>query len=199
MSEAPQLQARPYSQNCCTIIFLSDKDSLPRSTWHGNCPTPIVLPENGAPISECSNGLISEQSFWQQDNAVFIIDGAQLSYADTLFWIECIKGQKDNSAGPFLILFSSFGSPTAKVLKIEGSAPVDLSPNQRVSLLPRVDDTTGLSLCFDLNEVEDLCSSIIGNRFNVDREVLQYLFVLTNGHPGLTLGLLKTLFEREVS
>jgi len=101
-----------------------------------------------------------------------------------------LKGQKDNSSGPFLILFSSFGSPTTTVPKIKGSAPVDLSPRQRVSLLPQVDGATDLSLCFDFNEVEDLCSSMIGNRFNVDLEVRQYLFVLTNGHPGLTCGLL---------
>jgi len=121
-------------------------------------------------LSESSKGLISEQSFWQQDKAVFIIDEAQLSYDDTLFWLECVKGQKDNSSGPFLILFSSFGSPTATVLKIKGSAPVDHSPRQRVSLLPQVDGATDLSLCFDFNEVEDLCSSMIGNRFNVDQE-----------------------------
>ena len=129
MSEAPRLQARAYSQNCCTTTSLSDIDSLPRSTWHGNCPSVTGLSQwryrsywqlytnilrwrkkgkgirqrkqevhvldgkscDGrkdrdpaghrrskrnwrSHLSESSNGLISEQSFWQQDKAVFIVE-----------------------------------------------------------------------------------------------------------------------------
>jgi len=145
-----------------------------------------------------SEGIVDEETFNKSNNVIVMVDEAQLSYKDNSFWLECVKELRQRTFGPFLILFSSFGSPTATALQIEGSAPIELLPRQRVSLLRQIGSTTDLSLCFNFNEAEDMCSSVIGNRsFKVDKEVLRYLFILTNGHPGLTYGLLKAFFERE--
>jgi hypothetical protein len=129
-------------------------------------------------------------------------DEGQLSYEDNAFWIEYIKSRLDGVvAGPFFILFTSFGShsPSLRLLRIKNSASIDVLPNRRVSLLPPIDGV-GIGGCFTFDEVKDLCSVFIGNRgFNVDEDVLRHLFTLTNGHPGLTYGLLKCLFERGVN
>jgi hypothetical protein len=145
----------------------------------------------------CEKGSIPEESFWHQHNAIFVLDEAQLSYQETSFWVECIKSQKDNDSGPRFVLFSSFGSASHIALKIRGSSPIDLHPNQRVSLFP---GPNGVSLYFTFKECEDLSKSMTLNRgFNVAEDVLQHLFTLTNGHPGLFHGLFKALIDREAS
>jgi hypothetical protein len=151
-------------------------------------------------LCEYSNGLIPEESFWWQDKAIFVIDEAQLSYQDTLFWMECIKVQNNNSSGPHFVLFSSFGSASSTILKIPGSSPIDLHPYQRISLFPDANDTHDVSLCFTYEECKDLCKSLTRNRgFGVAEDVLRRLFILTNGHPGLFHGLFKALLDRKAS
>jgi hypothetical protein len=145
----------------------------------------------------CDNNLISEESFWHQHKVIFVVDEAQLSYQETSFWVECIKSQKNNSCGPRFVLFSSFGSASHIVLKIPGSSPIDLDPNQRVSLFP---GPHGVSLYFTFEECKDLCKSMTRDRgFSVHEDVLQHLFTLTNGHPGLFHGIFKALIDREAS
>jgi hypothetical protein len=108
--------------------------------------------------------------------------------------------QKDKSVGPYFILFSSYGSASNVVLEIKGSAPVDLMTEQRVPLTPQPGWPHDIALCFTIQELRDLCQRIIGQRgFTVDADVLEHLFILTNGHPGLTRGLLLSLLDREVS
>jgi hypothetical protein len=66
-----------------------------------------------------------------------------------------------------------------------------------VSLFP---GSHGVSLYFTFEECEDLSKSLTLNRgFNVAEDVLQHLFTLTNGHPGLFHGLFKALIDREAS
>lgn len=111
--------------------------------------------------------------------------------------MECIKSQKQETPGPHIILSSSFGSPSCIALRIEGSAPIDLSLQQRVSLLPMTDGVSNLGVYFTYEEVKDVCYAMIANKaFRVHEDVLKYLFTLTNGHPGLTHGLLACLFDR---
>ena len=131
-----------------------------------------------------------------------MIDEAQLSYAedDQSIWIECLKTQSQSGIGPYFILFSSFGSATETALEIAGSAPITLEKIQCVSLIPQPSWPHDISLCFTLEEVQDLCRRMVGNRnFTVTRDVLEHLFIQTNGHPGLTRALLQGLFELPVS
>jgi hypothetical protein len=150
-------------------------------------------------LCQTSGGLASPAGFGDSHNIIFIIDEAQLSYKDPKFWMECIKSQKQATTGPYIILFSPFGSPSSIALRIDGSAPIDLSPQQRVSLLPSTDGVSNIGVCFTFEEVKDVCSAMTGDRtFRVCEDILRHLFTLTNGHPGLTHSLLQCLFEREV-
>jgi hypothetical protein len=145
-------------------------------------------------LCNSSSGRIQLKEFWNLGSVIFVIDEAQLSYLDELFWIECIKEQKTRTSGPHFVLLSSFGSSSPTVLRIKGSAPIDLS-----SLLPQVDSATDISLCLNFEEVQDLRSAMIGTRtFKVDESILKHRFTLTNGHPGLTRALLKSFFDRAV-
>jgi hypothetical protein len=151
-------------------------------------------------LCESSNSLIPEESFWRQSNAIFVIDEAQLSYQDTLFWVECIKTQKNSSSGPHFVLFSSFGSASRTVLKIPGSSSIDLHSYQRVSLFPDANGAHDVSLYSTIEECKDLCESLTRNRgFGVAGDVFRYLFTLTSGHAGLFHGLLKTLLGKKAS
>jgi hypothetical protein len=86
------------------------------------------------------------------------------------------------------------------VLKIANSAPIQFLPAQRVSLTQSPDWPHDLALCFSPEEVIDLCQKIIGTRrFTVAPDVLEHLYIMTNGHPGLTVCLLEGLFDRPVS
>jgi hypothetical protein len=158
-------------------------------------------------LCKFSGGLVKQKTFYDSKDVIFIIDEAQLSYKDKPFWVDCLKSWKDyissredEKSGPYFVLFSSFGSPSSITLEIDGSSPVDLAHNQRVSLLPATDGVPGLGVCFTFEEVKDVCSALIAHRnFTVHEDVLKYLFELANGHAGLTRGLLNSLFEREVS
>ncbi|KAF8540070.1 hypothetical protein BDD12DRAFT_835165 [Trichophaea hybrida] len=145
-----------------------------------------------------SGGHIQPEKFWANENVIYIIDEAQLSYEDELFWIECIKMRKDRSVGPYFVLFSSYGSASSIVLEIKGSAPVDLRTEQCVPLTPQPDWPHDITLCFTAEELRDMCQRIVGQRgFTVDADVLEHLFILTNGHPGLAQGLFLSLLDRE--
>jgi hypothetical protein len=147
-----------------------------------------------------SRGHIQPENFWTNNNVIYIIDEAQLSYEDELFWVECIKTQKDKLVGPYFVLFSLYGSALSIVLEIKGSAPVDLIKEQRVPLTPQPGWPHDITLCFTVEELRNMCQRMIGQRgFTVDADVLEHLFILTNGHPGLARGLLVSLLDREVS
>jgi len=153
-------------------------------------------------ICRHSRGRVDPQNFMARSDVIVIIDEAQLSYAsnDQGIWIECIKNQSQTTVGPYFALFSSFGSASSTTLEIVGSAPVTLEKRQRVSLIPQPNWPHDISLCFTPEEVQDLCERLIGNRnFTVEPDALEHLFVQTNGHPGLTDALLRSLFDRRVS
>ena len=145
---------------------------------------------------------VDSRNLLSRSNLVIVIDEAQLSYAknDQSIWVECLKTQSQSESGPYFVLFSSFGSATNTALEIAGSAPITLERVQRVSLIPQPDWPHDISLCFTPEEVQDLCSRMVGNRnFTVAPDVLEHLFIQTNGHPGLTRALLRYLFELPVS
>ena len=88
--------------------------------------------------------------------------------------------------GPFFILFSSYGSASNIVLRIEGSAPIDLNPGQQVPLTPQPNWPHDITLCSTVEELKGMCQK--GARIRgatVSADVVLHLFTLTNGHPGL--------------
>jgi hypothetical protein len=137
-----------------------------------------------------------------RSDIIIIIDEAQISYAydDQAIWIECIKNQAHATFGPHFVLFSEFGSASNITLEILGSSPVTLESSQRVPLIVHPDSPHEISLYFTSEEIMELSRRLIGERnFSINQDALNHLFIQTSGHPGLTDGLLRILFDRPVS
>lgn len=140
----------------------------------------------------------------EREDVIVIVDEAQQSYADYSFWISCIKHQATTKTGARFALFSSYGSATNTALSIPGSAPVTLEHTQRVSLTVQPQHEHAISLCFSPEEVIEICDrltcDLAGNStFSISREVIEHIYLLANGHPGLTDGILRSVVDLEVN
>ena len=155
----------------------------------------------------CSFGnfeTVSRFSFLDRSDVIVIIDEAQLSYSNIPFWIECIKRQASNTVGPHFAMFSSYGSASTTAVIVPGSSPITLEPLQKVSLTIQPRSGHDIALCFSIDEVKDVCRRFSSDsagvpRFQFHPDVVEHLYMLTNGHPGLITGLLQTIIELEVS
>jgi hypothetical protein len=125
---------------------------------------------------------------WQTYRRLLIIDEAQESYKCISLWNDLIKGLSPRS-GPLIVLFSSYGSPSAKPLgRISTPTPIKFSLAQRVSLR-RSDQNANLALLFSPTEFSDVvvrvCKSYSqhGQALLLSPELIDYIWELTNGHP----------------
>ena len=149
--------------------------------------------------------VVSPVDFMARSDVIVIIDEAQSSYSNTQFWLECIKNQATvNTAGPRFAMFASYGSATTHALTLLTSSPITLEPQQRVSLTIQPQSGHDIALCFSIDEVKDVCHRFSSDsagvpRFQFHPDVVEHLYILTNGHPGLVTGLLWTIVELEVS
>jgi len=131
---------------------------------------------------------------------VFLIDEAQLSYYDTDLWTGIIKTQSGRSYGPKFCLFSSYGSPANGPSKYPMRiTPHQFGPSQRVSIIASpFADNGGICLFYNWDEFEDVVSKICSNptsTFALDPDAREYLYSITNGHPGATDALVKFIFR----
>lgn len=138
------------------------------------------------------DGLIFDYS-----NLLLICDEAQNSYPFDTFWNDLVKVQSQGvSTGPYIAMFSSWGSPSPTAVAYDGSAPAYLSPDQRVSIS---------TLYFTREEFEDVVSRVCvvaereGPSFRPHPELIDYLFKITSGHPGCTRAVLDVLIHSDVS
>ena len=132
-------------------------------------------------------------------NIVFIFDEAQQSYDDSSLWLGIIKTQSGNSAGPKICIFSSYGSPTTGPTKYPlGSTPIHFGAKQRISITPSLFADNGhVCLFYSQEEFEDVVSRACSNptrTFALDPAACEYLYSITNGHPGATTALLEFIF-----
>ena len=143
-----------------------------------------------------------------REKTVFIVDEAQRSYEYFNFWDQFIKPLASSElVGPFILLFSSFGSPTeVPVESSGGSASVELSAAQRVFIRPLSYTNPSVSIYFTRDEFNDAVarsckyhSEKEGNPFLLSPELLQFVWEFTNGHPGGVRAVLDTLIQSEVS
>jgi hypothetical protein len=141
-------------------------------------------------------------------NMLLIIDEAQASYQYGNLWTQFIKRiASDGDEGRRVILFSSYGSPTAIPLKHspDGSPPIELSTNQRVSIRPLSDNNQKVSLYFTRPEFNDIVTRVCkysgknGQPFRPSSELLDYIWEFSNGHPAGTRVVLDALINSEVS
>jgi hypothetical protein len=141
------------------------------------------------------------------ENTLLIIDEAQLSYEYLNLWNDFLKPlASDAKGGPFVILFSSYGSPSEiPVRVVPGSAPIHLTAQQRVSIRPLSKNNTNVSLYFTRSEFDDVVARVCkyndkdGQPFLPSSELVDYVWEFTNGHPGGTRAVLDALIHSEVS
>jgi hypothetical protein len=142
-----------------------------------------------------------------QANTLVMIDEAQLSYAYMDLWNKFIKPLSGAGYGPFLILFSSYGSATDSPIPadpLKMPTPVEFNDEQRVSLRPLFRNNPGISLFFTHEEFVDAVNRTCepdSNRqpFIPSLELREYIWELCSGHPGVTVSVVKALIRAEVS
>jgi hypothetical protein len=145
-------------------------------------------------FERCTSEYIRDYS-----NMLIIIDEAQMSYPFLNFWNDLIKPQAQNPvAGPFIILFSSFGSPGGDANlgdDITVSAPPVLTWRQRISIRPLEGSNHNIQLYFTEDEMGQMFDpqkinptySPSDRPFLVSEEVRKYIYRhVTGGHPGCT-------------
>jgi hypothetical protein len=142
------------------------------------------------------------EDFFADDN-VIILDEAQGTYGDTDFWDHIVKSIRGKVGGYKikLCLFCSYGSPSAGLPynRRDHGTPVDFGPAQRISLTPSVEpNSPPIGLFYNKNEFETvvtkLCSTLV-EKFSIDTNARNYIFNLTNGHPGAVMSIMGYLHE----
>ena len=141
-----------------------------------------------------------------QQNTLLIIDEAQLSYEYTNLWNDLIKRQSGHRYGPFIILFSSYGSAADSPISadpLKRPTPVEFSDEQRVSLRPLFRNNPNISLFFTHEEFVDAvnrtCETYPGQPFIPSPELREHIWEICNGHPGVTVSVVLILIEADVS
>lgn len=125
---------------------------------------------------------------------VLIVDEAQSSYTKQDFWIDFIKRITDGTERerPYVLLLSSFGSPTMVPVRHPDSTPAMFEPARRMSIQPSEHFPVGLY--FTSDEFESFFQGFFceneemsGNQYAeyIDKTARRYIYELTSGHPGL--------------
>ena len=133
-------------------------------------------------------------------NVVILVDEAQKTYGDDTLWNTIMKGYKDACGINFkLCLFCSFGSP-ASGPDMTFFTPETILNSQRISLTPQNQrGSPPIGLFYSKDEFYDVVSRSLTYRytekFNFDGQALDYIFALTNGHPGAVHSMLDVLYE----
>ncbi|PYH94808.1 hypothetical protein BO71DRAFT_352744 [Aspergillus ellipticus CBS 707.79] len=131
---------------------------------------------------------------------VLLVDEAQGSYSDEMFWNQVVKERMDGflHEGFHICFFCSYGSPYTCV-EAQFYTPATFHPEQRITLTPQpTSDSPGIGLFFNQTEFEDAVARRIRHfteYFTLHREAKEYLFALTNGHPGAVDGVLSYIYK----
>lgn len=136
------------------------------------------------------------------DDLIFILDEAQVTYADSFFWYSVIKERLAATKGPRFCLFTSYGSPsTGSPDYPKTTTPPILKREQRISLIvPH--DHVGHDLClfYKQEEFKDAVKKWADTTdHTIGEDVASCIFEQTNGHPGVAGAMLRyvALFHRD--
>lgn len=128
------------------------------------------------------------------DNLIFILDEAQVTYSDSFFWCSVIKERLAVIKGPRFCLFTSYGSPsTGSPYYPNTTTPPILKREQRISLIAP-HDHIGHDLClfYKQEEFKDAVKRWADTTdHTIDEDVASYIFEQTNGHPGVAGAMLR--------
>ncbi|KKK17577.1 hypothetical protein ARAM_003943 [Aspergillus rambellii] len=201
------------------ILHIRGTPSSGKSTLAGllvkhyrECDEPVVFIHNwddnianpASYLQQCcaANGYQhAEVNFWES-NFIFILDEAQSSYGDSAFWLGVIKTRHGCLTGPRFCLFASYGSPTTGAPPYQYSSrvtPVHLGPAQRVGITrSRLPGSPDVCLFYDEAEFNDAVDRICARPsvgFIMDADAREYLYTITNGHPGAVNALVAYAYE----
>lgn len=139
---------------------------------------------------------VQETNFFseQNDDLVFIVDEAQVTYADSQLWYSVIKYRLGFISGPRFCLFSSYGSPSRGSSDYPSAiTPPILSPRQRVTLtISQYLEAPQACLFYNSTEFEDVVRRfLLSAEFTLAEGLKEYIFSLTTGHPGTVGAILR--------
>ena len=142
-----------------------------------------------------ARGLLTKEN----NDLVFIIDEAQTTYGESHLWFSVIKDRMGYSHGPSICLFSSYGSPSTGSPDYQASrnTPPVLRAEIRVSLVPSMcPGAPQISLFYKFAEFNDVVVRFSMNRnleFNIEDNLKNHIYCMTNGHPGMVRSVLESL------
>ncbi|KAE8149221.1 hypothetical protein BDV25DRAFT_156705 [Aspergillus avenaceus] len=130
----------------------------------------------------------------QTDDIVFIIDESQASFGDVDLWLGFVKTQSGRGFGPRVCLFTAYGSPREGPNYGIGTTPVYFGIQQRVSIsVSNIEHSPRIGLFYTRNEFDDVIQRKCSAPWRVlplHHDAKDYIFGLTNGHPGAVDGVL---------
>lgn len=137
------------------------------------------------------------------DKTVIILDEAQGTYRDTTFWDYVVKDIRGGVGyNVKLCLFSSYGSPSAGLPynPSDHRTPIDFALRQCVSLTPVIaEGLSPIGLFYTRHEFDDvvtkLCRSGPVLKYRIEQDARDYVFNLTNGHPGAVGSIVQYIFN----
>jgi hypothetical protein len=133
-------------------------------------------------------------------NTVILVDEAQMTYNDSALWNTILKERQSPTYYKFrLCLFCSYGSPAAGPDQTFFT-PVRLANQQCISLTPQSQQgSPPIGLFYDKEEFKDVVSRLLKfhfeEGFNFDEGALEYIFALSNGHPGAVTSIVDVIYE----
>lgn len=135
--------------------------------------------ENERPLNQVLSACLPEGHRTQNEliygHHVVILDEAQYSYRDRKLWYTVMKTACGVDSGARFCIFSSVAPPIFR-------------PSQRVSLMiSPSEDTPDLCLFFRKDEYHDVVDRFcrVIKEFTLHSDLQDYMFPLTNGHPGM--------------
>ncbi|EYE94524.1 crinkler effector domain-containing protein [Aspergillus ruber CBS 135680] len=151
-------------------------------------------------VEKWNEGL-EDLSWVLTSNTVVLVDEAQVTYNDTALWNTIIKERRSLTClyNFRLCLFCSYGSPRTGPDQTFFT-PVTLFDEQRISLTPQNQShSPNIGLFYDKEEFKDVVSRLLtykySERFTFDEDAQDYIFALTNGHPGAVESIVNVLFQ----
>ena len=152
---------------------------------------------------------VNSSNILSRDDIIFIVDEAQSSYGDNLFWLQIVKYQSDRHCGPKICLFASYGNPitgspttgqpnTGHETVQPRFTPVKLGPSQRVSLtVSKIATTPNVCLFYNQEEFDDVLKRLCSRSWStcgLSSDAGSYLYSITDGHPGAVSSLMSYVY-----
>ncbi|TGZ85567.1 hypothetical protein EX30DRAFT_361387 [Ascodesmis nigricans] len=135
-------------------------------------------------------------------NIVVILDEGQTTYGNSELWLDFVKTQRGKQWGPRICILTSYGSPSSGPEAMELGSPLGfLSPEQRVSItVSKLRGSPDVALFFTRAEFDDVVSRMCRNHLlspmKLATDACDYIWNLSQGHPGSVNGLVNMMFKK---